>query len=140
MLQPCESCAFFFFLNRKPKIPLSNAEWPKYTAENPQFVYLQPNNYTKGRGPKKDRCEYWRPFLLKQREGREGGADEEPSHKAISASTESSVPTKQNKATAMRGTLHGFDAPSHQSSSSYTPEPTTVLFTFLSFIIWLCLG
>ncbi|CAN7940400.1 unnamed protein product [Ixodes hexagonus] len=51
----------------KPTIPLSDAEWPKYTAENPEFVYLQPNNYTRGFGPKKDRCEYWRPYLLKKK-------------------------------------------------------------------------
>ncbi|KAG0417949.1 hypothetical protein HPB47_005225 [Ixodes persulcatus] len=58
-------------VNTKPTIPLSDAEWPKYTAENPEFIYLQPNNYTRGFGPKKDRCEYWRPYLLKNYETEE---------------------------------------------------------------------
>ncbi|CAN7980062.1 unnamed protein product [Ixodes pacificus] len=57
---------YSFVHEGKPTIPLSDADWPKYTAENPEFIYLQPNNYTRGFGPKKDRCEYWRPYLLKK--------------------------------------------------------------------------
>ncbi|XP_049525754.1 acetylcholinesterase-1 [Dermacentor silvarum] len=125
-----------YFRTGKPKIPLSNAEWPKYSAENPEFVYLQPNNYTRGFGPKRERCEYWRPFLLKQSEG---VSPEQPSRRSDASSTEPSPPAKPTRA-AVQETAPKSDVRLELYSSSYIPEPSIVLFTFFAFIIWICMA
>nr|XP_050035952.1 acetylcholinesterase-1-like [Dermacentor andersoni] len=125
-----------FIRDGKPKIPLSNAEWPKYSAENPEFVYLQPNNYTRGFGPKKERCEYWRPFLLKQ------SADvstEKTSRWSEPSSTDPSPPAKPTRP-AVQYTAPKSDVRLELYSSSYIPEPSIVLFTFFAFIIWICMA
>ncbi|KAM7315246.1 acetylcholinesterase-1 [Ixodes scapularis] len=48
----------------KMKVPLSDDPWPKYTSKNPEFINMQPGNFTKGRTQR--RCELFRPFLLKK--------------------------------------------------------------------------
>lgn len=59
-----------FIVKGKPTVPLSDEQWPKYSASSPDFYYLQPNNYTRGRGPKLDRCELWKPYIMKQKTAR----------------------------------------------------------------------
>ncbi|XP_049272137.1 acetylcholinesterase-1 isoform X1 [Rhipicephalus sanguineus] len=120
----------------KPKIPLSNAEWPKYTAQKPEFVYLQPSNYTRGLGPKRERCEYWRPFLLKQSEG--APATQQPLRSETS-STESPLLAKSTRP-AVQEAAPKSDVRLELHSSSYIPEPSAVLFTFVVFIIWICMA
>ncbi|XP_064471262.1 acetylcholinesterase-1-like isoform X2 [Ornithodoros turicata] len=56
-----------FAVNGKPKIPDTDQDWPKYSEKSPDFIYLQPHNFTKGIGPKLDRCELWKPYLLRQK-------------------------------------------------------------------------
>ncbi|CAN7940397.1 unnamed protein product [Ixodes hexagonus] len=55
-----------FLTTGKPMIPLSNAEWPEYSDENPYIIHLRPNNYTKGLELKRQDCELWKPILMKQ--------------------------------------------------------------------------
>ncbi|XP_042147806.1 acetylcholinesterase-like [Ixodes scapularis] len=50
----------------KPTIPLSHAEWPQYSAENPDYIYLRPNNYTRGRELKRRDCDVWKSILMKK--------------------------------------------------------------------------
>lgn len=38
--------------------------WPKYTAENPQILFLRPNNFSTALDQGRKVCELWRPFLL----------------------------------------------------------------------------
>ena len=53
--------------SRKPTIPDSNADWPLYTEKNQEYVNLAPNNFTRSSdGPKKDKCELWRPYLIRK--------------------------------------------------------------------------
>nr|XP_037278502.1 cholinesterase 1-like isoform X2 [Rhipicephalus microplus] len=125
-----------FVKTGRPKIPLSDAEWPKYTAENPEFVYLQPSNYTRGFGPKKERCEYWRPFLLKQSKG---ASAEQSSLQSDTSSTGSPQPAKSTRSVAPEAAPKS-DVRLELYSSSYTLEPSTVLFTLFAFIIWICMG
>nr|XP_037278500.1 acetylcholinesterase-1-like isoform X1 [Rhipicephalus microplus] len=125
-----------YFRTGRPKIPLSDAEWPKYTAENPEFVYLQPSNYTRGFGPKKERCEYWRPFLLKQSKG---ASAEQSSLQSDTSSTGSPQPAKSTRSVAPEAAPKS-DVRLELYSSSYTLEPSTVLFTLFAFIIWICMG
>ncbi|KAK8779562.1 hypothetical protein V5799_019101 [Amblyomma americanum] len=126
-----------YFRTGKPKIPLSDAEWPKYTAEKPEFVYLRPNNYTRGFGPKRERCEYWRPFLLKQSEG---SSTEEPAPQKPEASTRVPEPAKATTRAAVRNTRPASNLRSEQHSSSYLPEPTALFFTFVAFVLWICVA
>lgn len=53
-----------FIKTGKMKVPLSDDPWPKYTSKNPEFINMQPGNFTKGRTQR--RCELFRPFLLKK--------------------------------------------------------------------------
>ncbi|KAM7315225.1 acetylcholinesterase-1 [Ixodes scapularis] len=110
---------YSFVHEGKPTIPLSDAEWPKYTAENPEFIYLQPNNYTRGFGPKKDRCEYWRPYLLKK--------------KTTTTTTTPTVktppghrPSDPRKTSSKEKTLEGNDI-----SRSSMPAPSAVMYGVL---------
>ncbi|CAN7980059.1 unnamed protein product [Ixodes pacificus] len=50
----------------KPSIPLPGFDWPLYTTESPQLLYLRPSNYTKGYFPRRKTCELWRPFLFRR--------------------------------------------------------------------------
>ncbi|CAN7939175.1 unnamed protein product, partial [Ixodes hexagonus] len=52
-----------FAKSGKMKVPLSNEPWPEYTSKNPDFINMQPNNFTKTRIQR--RCLLFRPFLLK---------------------------------------------------------------------------
>lgn len=47
----------------KLKIPSSDEPWPKFTSQNPQFVNMQPHNFTKSQIQR--RCDLFKPFLLK---------------------------------------------------------------------------
>lgn len=59
-----------FMKTGKPRIPDSQKEWPLYSAEDPQIVYIAPNNFTIVREPKTDKCSLWEPYILvKSKEG-----------------------------------------------------------------------
>lgn len=55
-----------FVQTGKPTIPVAGINWPLYTAENPQMLYLRPNKYKTGLDEKRDLCQLWKPVLLKQ--------------------------------------------------------------------------
>lgn len=55
-----------FYRDGKPKVPLTGGKWPKYTLEDPEVIYLEPDNYTTIREPKRKLCEVWKPVLLRQ--------------------------------------------------------------------------
>ncbi|EEC10915.1 hypothetical protein IscW_ISCW007847 [Ixodes scapularis] len=54
----------------RPSIPLPGFDWPLYTTESPQLLYLRPSNYTKGYFPRRKTCELWRPFLFRSEPGK----------------------------------------------------------------------
>ncbi|KAM7315239.1 uncharacterized protein ISCGN_005021 [Ixodes scapularis] len=55
-----------FIETGKPSIPSSTTEWPRYSASNPECIYLRPHNYTRALTPRRDICELWRPLLLRE--------------------------------------------------------------------------
>ncbi|CAN7941075.1 unnamed protein product, partial [Ixodes hexagonus] len=55
-----------FIKTGKPSIPSSHMEWPKYTTRTPDFIVLQPHNYTRRTAPRQHVCDLWKPILLKK--------------------------------------------------------------------------
>ncbi|XP_040077302.2 acetylcholinesterase-1 [Ixodes scapularis] len=55
-----------FIETGKPSIPSSTTEWPRFSASNPECIYLRPHNYTRALTPRRDICELWRPLLLRE--------------------------------------------------------------------------
>ncbi|XP_022663630.1 acetylcholinesterase-like [Varroa destructor] len=58
-----------FVKTGKPTIPDSTGEWPRYSAANQKYVNLAPENISiAADGPKRDKCELWRPYLIRKNE------------------------------------------------------------------------
>ncbi|XP_077563345.1 acetylcholinesterase-1-like [Haemaphysalis longicornis] len=53
-----------FAKSGKPVWPVSGVEWPRYTPDRPDVLYLRPGNFTTLREAKARDCELWRPHLL----------------------------------------------------------------------------
>lgn len=50
----------------KPTVPESGADWPLYSKDKQQYIYLMPHNYTAGTETRHAFCDLWRPFLMKR--------------------------------------------------------------------------
>ncbi|OQR70991.1 acetylcholinesterase-like [Tropilaelaps mercedesae] len=47
-----------------PKVPGKEIDWPLYTLQSPNIVYLQPGNVTIAPLEKSERCHLWEPFII----------------------------------------------------------------------------
>ncbi|XP_003746194.3 acetylcholinesterase-1-like [Galendromus occidentalis] len=50
-----------------PKIPGKDVDWPKFSSDSPQVIYLQPGNITVGPFDRTELCQLWEPFIVNSR-------------------------------------------------------------------------
>lgn len=64
LMQQMVAAISSFAKSGKPVLPVSGVEWPPYTTDHPDVLYLRPGNFTRRREAKGEDCELWRPHLL----------------------------------------------------------------------------
>lgn len=59
-----------FVSKGKPSIPLTDEQWPSYTNARQDIVQLMPFNYTIKLDKSQDKCELYRPFMIRKGAGK----------------------------------------------------------------------
>lgn len=115
-----------FVRNGKPVISGSLMEWPKYSAQNPQILSLQPGNYTTFLDRRKKMCELWRPFLMQTNVPSESTRTPTPPKKLTKAQDSPSRRGKPNS--------NELSKPS-STTSPWSPPTFLVVATFCMLVL-----